>query len=135
MYNFVFWFFYKFFEWRKDFKSVFLASVIVVLSFLIHLMLIYNVLRYFSGFGFDTMNRSYVDRKLILLPFVLVLFLIFYFGYYKFKSEHILEKYKSEKFSKPLNIIYILLILVVPLLIAIKINFIIYSKLIAESPY
>ena len=125
MYNFVFWFFYKFFEWRKDFTSVFLASATVALAFVIHLMLMYSLLRYFTGFSFDTMDRSYIDRKLILLPFVLALFLIFYFGYYKLKSESILEKYKSVIFFKPLNIMYILLILAVPLLIAIKINFMI----------
>jgi hypothetical protein len=122
MYNFVFWYFYKFFEWRKDFKSVFLASAIVGLAIIIHVMLIYNLIKYFTGFSFGIMNGSYTDRKLIFLPFVLAVFLITYYSYYKTQSGYILEKNKLGKISSPLNIFYILLILVVPLLVAIKFN-------------
>lgn len=128
MYNFVFWFFYKFFEWRKKFKSVFLASAVVGLAIIIHVMLLYNIVRFFTGFNFEMMYRSYDDRKIILLPFVLGLYLIIYFGYYKIKSEYILEKHKLKKISSPLNIIYIFLILAVPLLIAIKFNSMIFNK-------
>ncbi|MCP9750046.1 hypothetical protein [Ferruginibacter sp. HRS2-29] len=119
MYNFVFWFFYKFFEWRKGFKSIFLSAAMVGLTVLIHLLLLYAVIRYFTNTTLGKLNGSYTDRKLLYSPFVIGIFLIVYFFYYRRKSEVVLNKKENDRFSRPINIFYIILILVVPLLLAI----------------
>ena len=122
MYNFVFWFFYKYFEWRKGFKSVFLASLIVALALLIHIMLLYSVARYLNLITISQLNKSYVERKVIRLPFVLILYLSVYFFYYKSKAEIILETYKSRKYNSYSNILLASGILLLPLILAITIT-------------
>lgn len=119
MYNFVFWFFHKFFEWRKGFKSAFLASAMVGLTFIIHVLLAYALLRYFTGIHLGKVNGNYSDRKLLYSPFVIGIFLMTYFFYYKKKSQVILNKKENGNFSNPKNIFYILVILVIPLLLVI----------------
>ena len=122
MYNFVFWFFYRFFEWRKGFQSSFIAGAMVVFTLAIHLLLLYGIVRNFTGIAFPYFSGSYGQRKLMLLPLVVVLFFILYFGYYKKYGDKILSKYGDKKFSKPKNIIFIILLLVVPLIAAIKLT-------------
>jgi hypothetical protein len=122
MYNFIFWFFYKFFEWRKGFQSFFISGTMVAFAVIIHLLLLYNILRYFTGFTIPYFSGNYGQRKLILLPMVIVLFFMLYFGYYKNKGEGILLKYEGKKFSNSKNIIFIIFLLVVPLIIVIKLS-------------
>jgi hypothetical protein len=128
MYNFIFWFFYRFFEWRKGFQSVFLSSAMAGLAMLMHLLLGYCLLRYFGLIPISTFTETYTQRKLIILPFVLIFFVILYYGYYKNHAHNILEKRPREKFSRPVNILYMTLILVVPLLIAIRLTNLIFAK-------
>jgi hypothetical protein len=122
MYNFIFWFFYKFFEWRKDFKSSFIASAMVGLTILIHLGLIHSIIRYFTGFTIGVFSNSYGYNRLILLPLVILWFFILYQFYYKKRADQILEKRMENKFSEPKNIIMAVVLIVVPLLIAIKLT-------------
>lgn len=122
MYNFVFWFFYKFFEWRKGFKSSFLAAAMVGFAMEIHLALLYAIVRYFTGLSVGGLTGSYGQRRLILLPFAIAWCFIIYYIYYKKKAPDILEKYTNEHFSKTKNILFIILLLVVPLVVAIKLT-------------
>jgi hypothetical protein len=120
MYNFIFWFFYKFFEWRKGFKSAFIAGAMVGFALVIHLFLLYGIVRYATGFTLPYFSDSYGQRKLMLLPLAIVFFLIIYFGYYRKQAQKILSRYAGNKFSRPINILLIVLLLIVPLMIAIQ---------------
>jgi len=119
MYNFVFWFFYRFFEWRKGFQSSFLSASMVAFVLLIHLGLLYSIIRYFTGFSFTYLTGSYGQRKYMLLPFMLLLFFLVYLIFYKNRTTEVLEKYGDNKFSSAKNIVLVLLITVVPLIAAI----------------
>lgn len=99
MYNFIFWFFYKFFEWRKGFKSSFIASAMVGLTILVHLGLVHSIIRYFTRFTIGVFSNSYGYNRLILLPVVILWFYILYQFYYKKRADEILEKRK--KISSP----------------------------------
>lgn len=122
MYNFIFWFFYKFFEWRKGFKSSFIASAMVGLTILIHLGLIHSIVRYLTGFTIGVFSNSYGYNRLILLPLVFLWFFIVYQLCYKKRASQILEGRKENKFSKPKNIIFVVALIVVPLLLSIKLT-------------
>lgn len=100
MYNFIFWFIYKFFEKRQDIKSIFLASSFTALVILIHLLLLFCIVTILSGTSIQSMQGSYVQRKAILFPFVFLFFIMIYFAYYKWNSLRILSKYeKRDPFS------------------------------------
>ena len=120
MYNLIFWFFYKPFEWRKGFQSSFIAGAMAGLTLVIHLLLLYRILTYFIGFKLPYFTGNYGQRRLMLLPLVIIFFFILYFGYYKKKTGDILEKYKDKKFSKPKNIFLIILLIAVPLIVVIR---------------
>ena len=117
MYNFVFWFFYKYFEWRKGFRSPSTAATMVGLTITVHLTFLYSLLRYISGFSIGSFGNwySYGQRKLMLLPLALLLYYLVYLFYYKKKTTSILEKYADEKFSAARNIFVVVCLLVVPL--------------------
>lgn len=117
MYNFVFWFFYKYFEWKDNDSFSFIPAGIVALAIEMHVFLLYSFIRYFTGFGFGISKTSY--GKLFFIPFILVLWLFVYFIYYRDNANRILDNKKDQKFSTPRNILYIVLILVVPLLLVI----------------
>jgi len=122
MYNFIFWFFYRFFEWRKGFQSSFLACAMVSLALVIHISLAYQVLSYFAGVKLPYLSGSYGQRRLILMPLVIILFFILYFIYFRRKAADILERYSGKSFSKPINIIFIALLLIFPIFIIVKLS-------------
>ncbi len=117
MYNFVFWFFYRFFERRKRFKSVFVATSIVGLAMVLHLALIYSILRSLAVFKVDPWEGSYGKRKYLLMIAAVVFFLLVYLLYYKNNAKEILEQYQGKKFSSSKNVLKIILLLVAPLII------------------
>jgi len=115
MYNFVFWFFYRYFEWRKRFRSVLVATSMVGVTMTIHLALINLILRAMGLYIMEPWEGPYGSRKYLLIFAALIFFLLLYLFYYKKNSQEILEKHKGEKFSDLKNVIKIMLILVVPL--------------------
>ncbi|OJW01549.1 MAG: hypothetical protein BGO52_13760 [Sphingobacteriales bacterium 44-61] len=122
MYDYLFWFFYKFFEWRKGFKSPLIASAMVGLVILIHIGLIHSIVRYFTGFTIGVFSNSYGYNRLILLPVVILWFYFLYHFFYRKRADKILESRKENKFSEPKNIIFVILLIVVPLIIAIRLT-------------
>lgn len=118
MYNFIFWFFYKYFEWKDGTKSVFLCSNITCLSMLFHIGLIYSIIRYITGFNVGMFTEHYVIDKLLLLPFVLLFFLLIYFLYFKKKSEFILREFGDRKVFTTVNIIKVVALVVLPIVFA-----------------
>jgi hypothetical protein len=117
MYNFVFWFFYRFFEKRKKFRSVFVATSLVGLVILVHISLLYSILNFFSLFRIKSWQGSYGVIKYFLIGIVCIFFLIIYMVYYKRNARKILARYHGGKFSSPENVFKIVLLLVIPLII------------------
>lgn len=122
MYNFIFWFFYKYFEWKDKTPSAFVAASMVMFTLIIHLMLLYSILRYFTGLNVGVFSDNYVINKLCLLPFALTFMALTYLIYYRKRSAGIVAKYDDnnmEPFTFK-NIALVLLIIVVPLIIMVK---------------
>jgi hypothetical protein len=99
MYNFIFWFFYKFHEWKNKDNSSFVPSCAVMVAFIIHVFFIYSIFRYYTesnplGWGNDL---SYGQRKYLMFPFALLLFFLVWFLYYRKKAKYILAKYEGQK--------------------------------------
>jgi len=122
MYNFIFWFFYKFFEWRDKYKSPFLSSAMVGLVIVIHLSVIYSVIRYLSGYTVGMPSDKYAYNKLILLPFVILLFFFIYKFYYKKREQEILTRFGDRNAFSVRNILIVVFVIVVPLMIAIRLT-------------
>jgi len=76
MYDFIYWFSFKFFEWRKGFKSSSLSSAMVGLSIASHFLFIHSIVRYFTGWNLGTFSNNYTINKLILLPLAFCFFLL-----------------------------------------------------------
>lgn len=124
MYNFVFWFFYKFYEWKDKDDSTLIPTAPAVITGLIHLFLLYSIYRFSThtnplewGTGL-----SYGQRKYLMFPFVILLFFLVWYFYYRKKSKAILSKYEGKKPFTIRNILLIILIMVVPLIIAIRLT-------------
>jgi tellurite resistance protein TehA-like permease len=122
MYNFIFWFFYKFHEWKDKDNSSFVPSCVVMVVFIIHVGLRFSIIRYFSGITTPLWGEelSYGQRKYLMFPFAVLLFFLVWFLYYRKKAKYILEKYEGQKPFTVKKIISVVLIIVVPLIIAIK---------------
>jgi hypothetical protein len=122
MYNFIFWFFYKYFEWKDKDDSTFVPSCLVFLALAFHAILLYSILRYYSGvnpLGWGE-TLSYGQRKLIMFPFAILMFFLIWYFYYRKKAKQILEARQDRKALTVKNIVLVLLIMVVPLIIAIR---------------
>jgi hypothetical protein len=122
MYNFVFWFFYKYFSWKDKLESISLAAATVMLTMVIHANFVYMVFCYFSGFRSQPSEMTYGQRKYALLPIALLLNYLIYRLYYKAHGKAILNKYADVKPFTTRNIIRVLAIMLLPLLAAIAIN-------------
>lgn len=116
MYNFIFWFFYRFNESKNGFKSVSSAAWVVGIAIIIHLSLIHSITRYFTGFTIGTFSEKYAYNKLVLLPFVILFCASLYWFYYKKRGDEILSKYENKSFSTPRNILLILAFMVIPVI-------------------
>lgn len=116
MYNLVFWFFYRYFEKYKGYKSPFLSAAAVVTALIIHLGLIHSIIRYFTGFNIGTFSTDYTTNKFILLPIVFLAFFICFKLYYQSRTRVILEKYENKNPFSLTNILLILIIMVVPII-------------------
>ena len=122
MYNFVFWFFYKFFEWRKRFKSIFVAASIVGVTIIVHLVLVYSIIRNITGLKIQPFQGSYGSRKYVLMGIALVFFFFIYLVYSKANAKEILKKYQGNRFSNLKNVFLIIVILILPLVIVLLLN-------------
>ncbi len=129
MYKFFYWFFYKFFIWRKGFESSFLASSMVGLAFILHLIFIFTVIQFLTAFTFVSPFSvyNYSTRKIMLLPIVLIFFLILDKLYFRRKRNIILEKYYLENPFTKQRILLVILTLLVPLVLSIWLNKLIHS--------
>lgn len=116
MYDFVYWFFYKYFAWRKGFQSSFVASSVVWLAISLHILLLYSLVKLFTGWSLDPIltKHEYGERKWIMIACMLPLVFLLDFFYFRIRKTYILEKFKSKKPFTVKNITLILLLLFVP---------------------
>ena len=119
MYSFIFWFFYKYFEWRIYTRSPLLGYCMVAAAISIHLFLIYSVVYYLTGYDIAAFSNAYGYDKLMMLPYALLLFFIIQYFYYRKKTQHILDKYGDRPLFTIKNIALVLLIMVIPLVLVI----------------
>lgn len=123
MYNFFFWFFYKYFEWKDKTDLSFTPSSIVVLIINIHLGFIYSVYIYLYGERLISQdNLPYYYSKLLIAPFIFSAFFLIWYFYYRRKKEEILKKYEGRKVFTVKNIIIVLFFTVLPLIFIIRLN-------------
>jgi len=126
MYNFVFWFFYKYFEWKDKDDSTFIPSAVVILTFTFHLILLFSLFRYFTDININLIpwgkDLSYGQIKYLGMPFVILLFILVWRFYYRKKAKIILSKYEGKKPFTIKNIWLIIFIMVVPLIVAIRLT-------------
>lgn len=123
MYNFIFYFFYKYFESRKDFSPRFSALCAVAGTQFIHSFFIVTAIKHFFKINIlpTAFSQSYMINKLYWGP-ILAIWLLFVFFYYrKDRVVHILEERDKlgEKVFTFKNIATIILAIGVPLILGI----------------
>lgn len=121
MYNYVFWFFYKYFEWKDKDDSTFIPTTLVVLCFCIHVFLgysIYRVATHSNLLEWQT-QLKYGQNKYVLILFIVIIMVIIWLLYYKKRATMIIGHYKDKKPFTVKSIFIITLIMIVPLVIAV----------------
>jgi uncharacterized membrane protein len=119
MYDFLFWYFYRFLEWRKGFRSSFVAANLVCVTAIIHLLCAYSIVRFLTGRSFHFGSGTYGYTKLMWMIIVTVISAFVYLSYYKNKADAILRRYEGRCIFHRANVLRILAIFLVPLLVAI----------------
>lgn len=123
MYNFIFYFFYKYFESRKDFSPRFSALCAVAGAQFIHAFFLVTAIRYCFKINIlpAAFSQSYMINKFYWMP-ILAIWLLFVFSYYKRERvNHILEERDKlgEKVFTFKRIAMIILVIGVPLVLGI----------------
>ena len=122
MYNFIFNFFYRYHKKNRDFSPRFTASAAVAITIFFHLFLIANIITYFTGINLagKPFSENYFTNKLYMLPFGLIYLYSFVLFYTHKRAMRIVNKYPQNfKVLTLENILFVLLIMIVPLLIGI----------------
>jgi len=123
MYNFIFWFFYKYFEWKDKDDSTLIPSAIVFIVIIIHFGLLYSAIKLFAGWDFSLGGEfSYGQRKYMLLPIALLAFFLTWYFYYRKKAQAILKKYENRPPFSLKNFTLLILMIVIPLVLSIKLT-------------
>jgi len=121
MYNFVFYFFYKYFEKTGDSIPQYRAILAVSTTIGFHVFCIVSIVKYLFEFNIPRIDEKYLLNKLYLMPLALLLILLVYLYYNKIRIDKIIEskvKNIDNVFSYK-NIFLIILIIGVPLIIGI----------------
>lgn len=119
MYSFIYFYFYKYFQWKgeSDPKDAAIYGVMTAVFF--HLFFIVTIVNYF--FQSNILELAFVkgQSKYIFLPLVILIMVVIH-RVYKNKAEKIIEKYKErENFFNWLNSLSVILIVVGPLCLGI----------------
>ncbi len=124
MYNFIFAFHYLFFKKFKNNTSRSMAASFVAVTIFFHFFLVWNSLRYFTGINIlpiKSFSQDYFTNKLYLLPLAFVYDYLFVLYYTHKRAMAIVNKYpKDYKVVTLKNVLFVLLIMIVPLLIGIQ---------------
>lgn len=121
MYDFAFYFFYGILASRKD-NTVFTSILGVAIIISLHILSIAILLSYFNVIGkIPVFSKTYLYNKLYWYIPVLLLIGIVFLYFNKSKVKSILEKYSAkEDFYSFGNIMFFLLMIVVPSLVIAK---------------
>jgi len=124
MYHFIYWFFYKYFIWRKSFRSSIVASSTVGLAIAIHILLVLSIIKVFTGWTIKSFltNYEYGARKWIMILMILPLFFGLDFFYFRKRKDEILNKYVAQNPFTTKHIALIFLIMLVPLILTFVLN-------------
>ena len=119
MYNFVFWFLYKYYE-RKGSKSRRGPAWLVVTVIWIHLMVIIEAVEKITGVDPLKYFRltTFLDNKINLCLVIITSMMLSYNVYYKKKADRIFEKYEKVNPFSVRNILLFFIIVFVPLFFA-----------------
>jgi hypothetical protein len=123
MYNFIFSFFYRYFNKRNDLTPRFSAALAVALTVFFHLFLFANLITFFTDINLagKPFSQDYSINKLYLMPFGIVYVYSFVFFYNRKRAMAILSKYPTNyKWISVKNILLILLIMIMPFLLGIQ---------------
>ena len=117
MYDFIFYFFFRYFLSRNSSIPRYNAVLTVFLTVVIHLFCFLSVVKHYTQLHLPRFSEDYFTNKLLSMPFVLLLILFFQLAYNKNKTDRILNSRKSsgEIFSLQ-NLVLVFIIEVVPLL-------------------
>ena len=121
MYDFIFYFFYKYFQRTNDSIPRYRAILAVATAVGFHLFCVISIIKYFTDLNISRFHPGYLQNKLFFTPFILALILVIYFRYNKSRTDLILRN--KEKEGKAVfnvkNIILVFVIIVMPLIIGI----------------
>lgn len=116
MYNFVFWFFYRYFEKNQKLRSVFVATSIVGLSIVLHVTMLYCIARSLGLFSIPVSNAPFGTRKYYMISIAIAFFAALYFGYYKRNGPKILKTYNGKELWTVRSVGFIALFIILPLI-------------------
>lgn len=120
MYNFIFYFYYKYFKKRNDFDPIFSAKVGLTSTIAFHIFFLLVIFKYFLDVSIPRFHESYAINKAYLIPVVILQLIIVLVIYNKKRTRRIIQQYElEEKIFSIKNILFIIFINVFPLLIGI----------------
>ena len=123
MYNFIFYYFYRYFESKKDFSPRFSALCAVAGAQYIHAFFLVTAIKHTFKINIlpTAFSHSYIINKLYWMPILAIWLLFTYFYYRKDRVVHILEERDKlgEKVFTFKNIAIIILVIGVPLILGI----------------
>jgi hypothetical protein len=118
MYHFIYWYFYKYFTSRGR-RSSSLATYMVGFAFIMHVGLLYTVIRKLTGWSVDYPLKKYEYgiRKYVLILMAVLLFELANLIYFKKRRLKILTNYNGQTIKEPKNIALMLLALPLPVVL------------------
>ena len=120
MYNFIFYFFYKYFEKTRDSTPKYRAILTVAVTIGFHLFFIISIVKYVFDITIPRFDESYFFNKLYMMPFALLLILFIYLYYNQNRINKILGHYNNEeKVFTFKNVATIIFVIIVPLILGI----------------
>ncbi len=117
MYNFIFIFFYKYFQRLKDPIPRYRAILAVTTTIGFHVFCLVSILKYFLNITLPRFDERYLINKFYIIPFILVLVLLVYLYYNKNRTDEIIKSKKNMFTIK--NIFTIILIIILPVIVGI----------------
>jgi hypothetical protein len=112
MYNFIFYFFYKYFQTTNDLTPRFRAILAVAISIGFHLFCLVSILKYLLNFTIVRFDERYLINKFYLMPFALLFILLVYLSFNKKRTDEII-KLEDDKGKNMLTLKYIVSIIMI----------------------
>jgi len=119
MYNFIYYFFFQFFSWKKDNDPKDSALYGVMLAFFCHGFFVVTTINFITESNFLASGFGKNSHKFYAAPFIIAI-MFFVHRIFKKKSERIIEKYKGKKMLTATNILFAVLLIIVPLILGIQ---------------